>query len=108
MAVLAVQKVSKTGLAPAFAAADVAGDQFANGGRTYLHVKNASAVSVNVTADSKKQCDQGFDHDVVVAVPAAGERLIGPFDPSRFNNSSGRIEVGYSAVASVTVAALEV
>lgn len=108
MAVLAVQKVSKTGLAPAFAAAAAGGDEFSNGGRTYLHVKNGSAASVDVTADSKKQCDQGYDHDVVVAVPAGQERLIGPFDPTRFNNSSGRVNVSYSAVASVTVAAVEV
>lgn len=108
MAVLAVQKVSQAGLGPAYQAADAAGDEWANGGRTVLHVKNGSAAAVTVTVDSIKPCDQGFDHDVQVSVPAGGERLIGPFEPSRFNNASGRCKATYSAVASVTVAALEV
>ncbi|WP_298272227.1 hypothetical protein [Geobacter sp.] len=108
MAILAVQKVSQTGLAPAYLAADVAGDEWTNGGRSMLHVKNGSAAAVTVTIDSVKSCDQGFDHDVQVSVPAGSERLIGPFEPRRFNNASGRCKASYSAVASVTVAALEV
>ena len=108
MAILAIQKVSQSGLAPAYPAADVAGDEFVNGGRALLHVKNGSAAAVTVTVDSVKPCDQGFDHDVQVNVPAGSERLIGPFEPRRFNNASGRCKATYSAVASVTVAALEV
>ena len=108
MAQLTVQKISQTGLAPAFAAAAAGGDTFANGGRAILHVKNGGAGSINVTINSVKPCDQGFDHDVVVAVPAAGERIIGPFDPARFNDSSGNVSVTYSGVTTVTVAALEV
>ena len=108
MAVLAIQKISQSGLAPAYQAADVAGDEWANGGRTMLHVKNGSAAAVTVTVDSIKPCDQGFDHDVLVNVPAGGEQLIGPFEPSRFNNASGRCKATYSAVATVSVAALEV
>lgn len=107
MAVLTVQKITTAGLAPSFVAADSAGDEWANGGRTYLHVKNGSAAAVTVTVDSVTKCDQGFDHDVQVTVTASGERLIGPFEPRRFNNSSGRVKATYSAVASVTVAALE-
>ena len=107
MAVLAVQKISQAGLGPAYGAADALGDEFANNGRTVLHVKNGSAGAINVTLDSVKPCDQGFDHDAVVNVPAAGERIIGPFDPARFNNSNGRVGVSYSAAAGVTVAALE-
>lgn len=108
VAVLAVQKVSQSGLAPAYSAADAAGDEFANGGRSMLHVKNGSAAAVTVTIDSVKPCDQGFDHDVQVSVPAGGERLIGPFEPGRFNNANRRCKATYSATASVTVAALEV
>lgn len=108
LAVLNVQKITKDGIVPVFSAADAAGDEFANSGRTFLHVRNGGAAQVTVTVDSVKLCDQGFDHDVTVAVPAGGERLIGPFEPGRFNNSSSRVRVTYSAVASVTVAALEV
>lgn len=108
MAVLNVQRVTQAGIAPTFAAADAAGDEFANGGRTFLWVKNGGAAAITVTVDSVKKCDQGFDHDLSISVPAGGERLIGPFEPGRFNNSSSRVKVTYSAVASVTVAAVEV
>lgn len=108
MAVLAVQKIVKTGLSPSFVAAEAGGDEFANSGRTFLHVKNEGTGSIDVTVDSVKACDQGFDHDLVVAVPNGEERLIGPFEPGRFNNSASRVAVSYSGVTSVTVAALEV
>jgi hypothetical protein len=108
VAVLSVQKVIQAGLAPAYVAADAAGDEFINGGRTFVHVKNGSAAPVNATITNVKPCNYGFAHDLVIAVPAAGDRLIGPFEPGRFNNTSARAKVTCSAVTSVTVAALEV
>lgn len=108
MAVLTVQKISHSGLSPSFSAADVAGDEFVNGGRTILYVKNGGASQITVTVDSAKPCNYGFDHDLTVNVPAGDERVIGPFAPDRFNNSSARVAVSYTDVTSVTVAALEV
>ncbi|NPV80740.1 MAG: hypothetical protein HPY52_10770 [Firmicutes bacterium] len=108
MAVLTVQKLASAGVTPTYGAADAAGDKFANNGRTFLVVKNGSASAVTVTVNSQKQCDQGFDHDITVSVGASGEKWIGPLDPNRFNNASGQVEVAYSAVASVTVAAVQV
>ncbi|MGE5592590.1 MAG: hypothetical protein ACM3X3_02755 [Betaproteobacteria bacterium] len=107
MAVLTIQRLTSAGMTPSFAAADVAGDKFANNGRTLLVVKNGSASPVTVTVNSQRKCDQGFDHDVTVEVPAGSEKWIGPLDPARFNNASGQVEVAYSAVASVTVAAVQ-
>lgn len=103
MADLAPQKASLTGLAPTFAAASSGGDTFANDGRTVLHVKNGSAAAITATVDSVTACDQGFDHDAAVSVPAGGERVIGPFDQRRFGAT---VTVNYSATASVSVAAL--
>jgi len=108
LAVLTVQKISHAGLNPNFVAADVGGDEFANGGRTMLYVKNEGASQITVTIDSAKPCNYGFDHDLTVDIPAGEDRIVGPFDPSRFNNSSARVAVTYSDVTSVTVAALEV
>jgi len=108
MAVLAVQKISHAGLNPVYAAADAGGDEFPNGGRVFLQVKNGDTAQKTVTINSQKPCDQGFDHDITVNIPAGEERMIGPFDPSRFNNSAGRVEVSYSDATGVTVAALEV
>lgn len=109
MALLTVQNISTTGLGPTYAAANAGGDTFPNNGRTLLHVKNGGASAVTVTLVSAKTCNQGFQHDLQVSVPAGGERMIGPFPPDRFNNeSTGQVSVTYSGVTSVTVAALSI
>lgn len=108
MATLTVQRVSLSGLAAAFVAADAAGDEFVNSGKAVLYVKNNGAGEVTVTVDSQRQCNYGFDHDVQVTVPAGGERIIGPFQRERFNDSEGKVVISYSDVAEVSVAVLEV
>lgn len=100
MAALTVQKIVLGGLNPAPVAAAGGGDTFVNDGRTYLYVKNGGGGSINVTVDTTTNCNYGFDHDAVVAVPAGGERLIGPFAPSRFGSTCA---VSYSGVTTVTV-----
>jgi hypothetical protein len=108
MAILAIQSVLQSGLAPTFAPATLGGDTFANDERIYLHVKNGAATATTVTVNSFTVCNHGFDHDLVISVPAAGERLIGPFQASRFNNDTSTVGVTYSAVTTVTVAAIRV
>jgi hypothetical protein len=104
MALLSAQAVTRAGLNPAFVAADAAGDTFLPGDRIQLRVKNASAAAVTVTVNSVRPCDQGFDHDVAVSVPAGGDLTIGPFPSERFAGAGGVVSVSYSAVTSVTVA----
>lgn len=106
MAVLTVQDISRTGLNPSYASAAAGGDSFDNDGRTFVHVKNGSAGSITVTVNSQTACNYGFDHDETVSVPAGGERLIGPFPKERFNDADGRVKLSYSAVTSLTVAAI--
>lgn len=103
MATLTAQIIPLAGVTPALAAATAGGDQWANTGREYLHAKNAGASSINVTVNSQKACNQGFDHDVVVAVPAGQERLVGPFPKDRFNDEDGYALITYSDVTSLTV-----
>lgn len=83
------------------------GDEFINDGATRLHVKNDGAGSINVTVNSQAQCNHGFDHDLVVAVAAGAEKIIGPFPTSRFNDANGKVQVAYSDATSVTVAAVK-
>lgn len=108
MATLSVQKVGLTGLAPTFAVASAGGDDFLNSGRVVLYVKNGGTSDQIVTVNSQTPCNYGFDHDVVVTVPASGERIIGPFAKQRFDDPNGKVQISYSGVTSVTVAALEV
>lgn len=104
MAALALQRPGITGLAPAYAAAGAAGDTFPADPHAIVHVKNNSGASINVTVDSKTLCNQGTDHDLVIAVPAGGERMIGGLTLGRFADSAGNGSVTYSAVTSVLVA----
>ena len=106
MADLAVQAVSLSGLNPSFVAAAAGGDAFLNAGREFLHVKNGGGSEVTVTVDSQVPCNQGYDHNAVVAVPAGQERLIGPFPKARFDYANQKVQVAYSDVTSVTVAAV--
>ncbi len=106
MATLTVQSIVETGLEETFASAAGGGDVFANDGRTFFHLVNADASPMTVTVDSLTNCDQGVDHNLVVVVTNAEERMIGPFPPSRFNNASCQVSVTYTSVTSLTVAAV--
>ncbi len=109
MATLSVQNIDLTGLKPTYANATALGDEFVNTtGRVFLHVKNGDATDKTVTIASQKTCDQGETHNIAVAIPASEERLIGPLTTGRFNDGDGKVQVTYSAVTSVTVAAIQI
>ena len=106
MAILTAQRVTLTPAAPTFVAADAAGDRVKNNGSLFLEFKNTSASPVTITINSVTLCNQGFDHDVTVTVPATtGDRVVGPFPQTRFNDGDGFLTWTYSAVTSVTVGA---
>lgn len=111
MALLSAQTPGLAGVAFTPAAADVGGDSFVNTGVEFLYVNNADAAPINVTIDSPGTCSfnvaANAAHDIVVAVPAGEERIIGPFPTGRFNDGNNQAQVTYSAVANVTVAVLK-
>jgi len=108
MAVLTVGLIALTGLKPVLVSAAVGGDSFANNGFTYLHVNNASAAPTTVTVHGQGNCNYGVEHNAVVTVPLAEERLIGPFPPRRFNDTTSQVQVTYSVVTTITVGAFKV
>lgn len=107
MAILTVQEISLDGLEVTYTAADVSGDEFPNDGRVSFEVKNNGASSITVTFNSVAPCNYGYDHDVEVTVGAGKTLRYGKFEPGRFNNANGRVEVSYSGVDSVEVAAIK-
>jgi len=113
MADLTIQDVVEGGLAPAYAAADVAGDALLNlVGDVFVHVRNGDAAqhTVTVTAQEASHEIPGFGAmskaDVQVAIPAGAETFIGPFPRAAFNDAGGKVQVSYDGVTAVTVAAL--
>lgn len=113
MATLNVQEVDLgTGLAVTYASADVAGDQYANEGRTYLHVRNGGGAPITVTVAAQQTAidDPQFGRIVpgnrAFTVTNGTDRIIPFLAPGGYNNSNGRVAVTYSGVTSVTVAAI--
>lgn len=85
------------------------GDTLKPGDTTRLVVRNGSGASINVTIPRYPLTDpEGVaETSLVVAVPAGAERWIGPLGGTRFANpANGNVEVAYSAVTTVTVAAI--
>lgn len=97
-------KPGVAGAAPVSHAA-AAGDSFSNNGKVMVRVANAGASPVTVTFDDPNSALAGataFNPDVGVTVPNGAQRIIGPFPPNRFNDSNGRVQMAWSATASMT------
>jgi hypothetical protein len=103
MAVLTVQEISRAGLSPSYSAANAGGDEAPNDEITFLHVKNGSGGSIDVTIQTPGTVDGLAITDRTVAVPASEERMIGPFPSSVYSST---LTISYSGVTSLTIAAI--
>lgn len=104
---LTTQKFTTQGLEATYVTPDAAGCSFRNSGKQLLHVKNGSASSINVTLNIGRTVQGQAVTDPVVAVAAGDEMFFGPF-PDDYEQLDGtnNVYVDFSAVTSVTVAAL--
>ena len=111
MATLTQQLIKRAGITPTYAAASVGGDRFAPGADVFLHVKNAggSPVTVTIAVTEKVQGDIVVSN-VAVTVNNGSEKMIGPFPLREFlaTDGSGLCDVTYSAVTSLTIAAVQI
>ena len=107
MATLTVQNISLAGITPSYAAAAAAGDEFANTGDTLFHIKNGGS-EITLTIETPAKIE-GIDiAEITVTIPATtGDKMVGPFDPSIFNQTTGRVAVTYSSETSITVGAFK-
>lgn len=107
MALLPNQVMTPAGLDVAFTAASAGGDTLQPGDNTFLHVKTGATGPTTVTIDSVAVCNMGVDHNLVVVVAANDDVQIGPLPAQRFAQpTTGLVNVTYSQVATVTVAAV--
>lgn len=92
-----------TGLVLALTAANADGDAIVNNGRRKLHVKNASAGSINVTVLRPVAATPGGIPlaNLVYPIAAGAEAEIGPWG-SEWQQPNGEIWIDYSAVVTVT------
>jgi hypothetical protein len=114
MAILTVSPITLAAAVPidstALAAAAGGGDSFPNNGVQFLAVRNAGGAPINVTFVGQKPCSLGVAgttaHDTVVAITNDSKvYMLGPFRTDRYNDANGRVQVSYSGVTSLTVAA---
>ena len=89
-----------------YTAASAGGDKVAPGPNVYLLVKNASAGSVTVTLDTTGTAFNGVAIPDTAVTVAAGAEAIIPVTADYRNTSDGLAAITYSAVTTVTVAAL--
>lgn len=109
MATLTTQQITTAGTIPTYTAATGGGgDEFAPGDRTFLHVKNGGGSSINVTVVTPGSAYGQAIADVVVAIAAGAEKMIGPFGAAGFQGADALVSVTYSAVTTVTAAVLSV
>ena len=92
------------GAAPVSHAA-AASDSFSNNGKVMVRVNNGGGSTITLTVDdpnSSLPAATAFNPDAAISVVNGTVRIIGPFAPARFNDASGRVQLAWSATASVT------
>lgn len=105
MAALTTQRISITGLVATYTSAGGSGDTIEAAANVFLHVKNGSGASINVTV-AVPGTEYGVNRaDAVIAVAAGAETFI-EIPRELADSSDHRVHVTYSASSSVTVAAL--
>lgn len=108
MATVATQALTTAGAAATYAAASAGGDRFTPGTRVFMHVKNGSASSINVTVTTPGTFDGLAIADRIIAVPASGERMFQLPADQYASPADGLGDVAWSASATVTFAVLKV
>lgn len=102
MAVLTVSTAALAGALLGATAANTgtAGDEFINDGRVILYVKNTSGSARIITIDAQSIRGLSFT-DPTVSIDNNAEKVIGPFNPQYFNNSSGYLAFTVNGALSV-------
>lgn len=103
MAALTTQLIGLPSTLPTFAAAAGGGDTAEPGVNNFLVVKNGGGSPITVTLAVQGTDDFGTARpDLAVTVANGTERYV-PLRHAQLVNSSGRVDITYSAVTSVTV-----
>lgn len=106
MANRAAQPITRAGVTPTLNAA-ASGDTCDVGDNVFLDVRNGSGSAITLTVTAVGGEGGLTLSNLVVSVPATGEKLIGPIDPELFENASdGKAHLAWSATTTVTFAVL--
>lgn len=110
MALLTLQSMVAAGLAPTTVAATGGGDTVAlasaTDDRSFLQVTNGGGSPITVTLADPGATPAGNTATAPANSVAAGATKLFPLNPALVNPSTGVISISYSAVTTVTVAAV--
>lgn len=107
MATLSVQTINRDGLEATYSACAGGGDEFANAGDEFIHIKNGSGGDITLTIVTQATVDGQAVGDRTVVITAGEERLIGPFPTGTYNDGAGKVQLTYSGVTSLTIGILK-
>lgn len=110
MAQLTVQTMTTAGMTPTYAAAansSTIGASDALTGGVFLHVKNTngSSMTVTITDPGASAAGSTVTSAAITVAATTGDVMI-PILPAHVNNSTQAVAITYSALTSVTVAAI--
>ncbi|MGB2807375.1 MAG: hypothetical protein WBC22_06530 [Sedimentisphaerales bacterium] len=106
MAVLTVSTIDYDGLdVESLYVAAAADQEFANDGRTFMHIKNGAGAPMTCTITTAGTYLGLAIADPVITIGATtGEQMVGPFPKGIYNASDGNIDITWSSTTTVTVA----
>jgi hypothetical protein len=103
---LTVNQLSRSGLTLAPAAANADGSYVKNDGHVLLYIVNGDSSDKTVTVTpTRRQGGAAVVADTRV-IAAGGDVWMGPYPTEIFNDALGNLLVTFSAVTSVTIAAV--
>lgn len=78
-------------------------------GKAFLHVKNTAGTPKDITikAGTGKLAFMKSEGDLVVTVPNAGERIIGPLEDARFEQDDHTFSVDFAAGTTGSIAVFQ-
>lgn len=112
MAILTAQQITQASVKPTTVTPAVGGDKLANTAIQFFHVANDGAVAITativpvVTTVVDPLLGTLTKENAVLSLAAGEEGFLGPFEVDAFNSATGTLEIDYTAVTSVTIAAL--
>lgn len=110
MALLVTQTITSAGLTPTTVAATGGGDTIAPASgvddRTFLYVLNGAGASITVTIADPGKTAAGNAGTAPPITVAAGAFMFIPISTGAINTATGLASITYSAVTTVTVAAV--
>lgn len=99
---LLVQRPDADGMIPSYAAANVAGHSF-TAVNAFIHVKNGGGSGITITLPSPGTVEELAIADRTIAVAAGAEVMFVP--SAAVKDASGSMNIDFSSVTSVTIAA---